>query len=307
MAKLRDRVQNALDETRMLVLGAEVLLGFQYRSAFESGFEQIPPLSRYMSMAALASLLAVVVLLVSPGAYHQIVEEGHDSRRLHDFTTTMMDVALLPFAASLAISIFVMTERLTGRSIGMAFGIASLVVALFFWYGLEAIEKRNRAADDRGKYKVPDKDDGTPTRLKDKIKQVLTEARVVIPGAQALLGFQLTIILMEGFDKVPMSSKYVHMASLAFIALSIVLLMTLAAYHRIVENGQDSERFHAFAARILLAAMAPLAIGIAGDVFVVFRKITASLPFALICSTVTLLCFIGFWFLLPAYVKRSHS
>jgi len=29
------------------------------------------------------------------------------------------------------------------------------------------------------------------TKLKDKIKLVLTEARVVLPGAQALLGFQL--------------------------------------------------------------------------------------------------------------------
>jgi len=40
MAKLKDRVQNALDEARMLVLGTELLIGFHYRSAFESGFDQ---------------------------------------------------------------------------------------------------------------------------------------------------------------------------------------------------------------------------------------------------------------------------
>ena len=42
MAKIKDKVENALDEARMLVLGAQVLVGFQLRSVFEKGFESLP-------------------------------------------------------------------------------------------------------------------------------------------------------------------------------------------------------------------------------------------------------------------------
>jgi hypothetical protein len=39
--------------------------------------------------------------------------------------------------------------------------------------------------------------------IKDKIQQVLTEIRVALPGAQALLGFQFTSLFMEAFQKLP--------------------------------------------------------------------------------------------------------
>ena len=53
-----------------------------------------------------------------------------------------------------------------------------------------------------------------------------------------------------------------------------------AAYHRIVERGDDSEEFHNFAGRILLLAMFFLGLGLAGDFFVVVQKISGSLQLA---------------------------
>ena len=44
-------------------------------------------------------------------------------------------------------------------------------------------------------------DPGKPTPLADKVDQLLTEARVIIPGAQALLGFQLSMTLMQSFQQ----------------------------------------------------------------------------------------------------------
>ncbi len=57
MSKLKDRIQSALDEGRMLVLGSQVLLGFQYRSIFETGFEKLPLLSRYLKVGSLGLML----------------------------------------------------------------------------------------------------------------------------------------------------------------------------------------------------------------------------------------------------------
>jgi hypothetical protein len=44
---------------------------------------------------------------------------------------------------------------------------------------------------------------------------MLTEARVIIPGAQALFGFQLVAMLTTGFERLPEHAKLVHAAALA--------------------------------------------------------------------------------------------
>ena len=53
---------------------------------------------------------------------------------------------------------------------------------------------------------------------------MLTEARVLLPGAQALLGFQLAVILNDTFSQLPQSSKLTNVASLCCISLAIILL-----------------------------------------------------------------------------------
>jgi hypothetical protein len=145
------------------------------------------------------------------------------------------------------------------------------------------------------------------TPLKDRVEQVLTEARVVLPGVQALLGFQLATILMDGFDKLPQSSKYIHLISLIVMGLCVILLMTPAAYHRIVERGEDTERFHRFASVVLLVTMIPLPLGICGDLFVVLRKVTGSISLSIGIALVALAFFYGFWFGYPGYRRAQIS
>jgi hypothetical protein len=53
------------------------------------------------------------------------------------------------------------------------------------------------------------------TPLHAKMEEMLTEARVVLPGAQALFGFQLVIVLTQSFEQLPSVSKITHAASLS--------------------------------------------------------------------------------------------
>src|SRR5205085_946674 len=112
--------------------------------------------------------------------------------------------------------------------------------------------------------------------LADRVRQVLTEGRMTLPGAQALLGFGMIAVLMEAFRELPLILKVVHLIGLCCIASVIVLLMTPGAYHRIAEEGENSERFHRIATRFLLAAMALLALGLSAGIWVVFEIITGS-------------------------------
>jgi len=50
MAKLSQKVKIALDETRMLILGAQVPVGFQFRAAFEDAFGTLPAESRTLAI-----------------------------------------------------------------------------------------------------------------------------------------------------------------------------------------------------------------------------------------------------------------
>jgi MFS family permease len=309
VAELKDKIQNALDEGRMLVLGSQVLLGFEYRSVFEPGFEKLPLTSQYLKVSALVLMLIALGLLLAPGAYHRIVEEGEDTRALHRFTTRVMNYALLPFAVALGSDVYVSFERTMGRTVSIGIALGASLAALFFWYGLEFKRKREREPQIKEEQEMSkEKESGEGgAKIKDKIRHVLTECRVVLPGAQALLGFQFVTTLMEAFEKLPSSSKYVHLASLLLVAVSIVLLMTPAAYHRIVERGEETEHFHNFASRILVAAMVPLALGVSGDLFVIVRKVTESATSAAASAAVSLLFFYGLWFGFTLYRRNREQ
>ena len=67
------------------------------------------------------------------------------------------------------------------------------------WYLVPAVARRRG-----GDHKTPDQPDATP--ITDKVQQVLTETRMVLPGAQALLGFGTIAVLMDAFKNLPSSA-----------------------------------------------------------------------------------------------------
>jgi Family of unknown function (DUF6328) len=142
-------------------------------------------------------------------------------------------------------------------------------------------------------------------QLEEEIRHALTEIRMVLPGAQALLGFQFITLLLDEFEKLPQSMKTLHLVSLSLIALAVVFLMTPAAYHRIVEKGENTEHFHHFCSRMLLAALVPLGLGFTGDFYVVVWKVSTSDAVSGICTALLLVFIFGAWFGLPVYRKWS--
>lgn len=149
---------------------------------------------------------------------------------------------------------------------------------------------------------------GENVPLKDKIKQALTETRVVLPGAQALLGFACVTTMMDGFAELPFAIKVVHLVSLASVAGATILLMTPAAIHRISQHGEASESFFKLASGIVITALVPLGLSLAGDLFVVAYKVTSSLESAAALGLAVLMMLGVMWFLGPLLLssRREH-
>ncbi|MCU1308315.1 MAG: putative rane protein [Acidobacteriaceae bacterium] len=292
MSTLKDKLENALNESRILILGAQVLIGFGFRTIFERGFSKLSLTLQEMKLVSLGMMILALGLLVSPVAYHRIVEREQPAPDLHNFTQRVITFALLPFAFAMGWDSYVASAKVLSPSYSWIFGLLVAAVALYFWYGLEYHTRRHKK--DLSEQSEGGKQESM--ELKDKIKEVLIEARMVLPGAQALLGFQFIVVLTDAFDELPQSLKILHLSSLFSVALCTVLLIAPAAYHRIVCRGEDSEDLLQFASLIILAAMVPLAAGLATDFLIVTWMVTKSMPVALAASAAMLVLLLGFWF-----------
>ncbi|MDP9147976.1 MAG: DUF6328 family protein, partial [Acidobacteriota bacterium] len=297
MTELKDKIQNGLDESRMLILGAQILVGFAFRSVFEAAFPSLTKIAQNLNLIALTLLLLTLCLLIWPAAFHQIVERGRDTIGLHRFTTRAMEVALALFALGLGVGTYIPAEEIAGRSVGTIFAIGMMGVALLFWYGPFLLKALRKTATKKGTpVNSIESEPVSSTSVHDKIRHVLTEARVVLPGNQALMGFQFTVILQQGFRDLPPSLKIVHLASLSLIAISTILLLTPAPYHRIVEEGEETEGFYSVANKLVLSALPPMAAGICCDFFLVVYKTTTRWNASLAAAIAMFLLFCALWF-----------
>jgi hypothetical protein len=304
MADLQRKTKLTLDEVRMLILGSHILLGFQFNAAFHPGFDKLPAPARIVDAVALLLMLVAIALLILPSVRHRVVEEGRDSGAFLAFASRAAGLALLPFAVTLGLDLYLLGQAIYGGRVGIVVGAVTGVLALASWYGVELL-RRWQLGRTEG-YDMTEKQ-SKPTPLGTKIEQMLTEARVVLPGAQALFGFQLVAVLSEAFEKLPAASKLVHALSTGWIALAVMLLMAPAAIHRIVWRGEESETFHRTGSVLVTVATLPLALGLAGDVYVVVAKIAESAAIGAATAVAVLAALIGLWHLYPYYLRREHA
>jgi len=291
---IEDKLKTALDESRLLILGAQVLFGFQFEAVFQELFSGIPSASRYVHCAGLVLLLISVGLLIAPSLFHQIIFAGESRPGAVRIASALAAASLLPLTLGLGAATFVTFEQLFNRSIGIAAGASFTAIALGLLYGLGFAFRQER--------KESMAQEHTSTPLKSRIEQMLTEARVIIPGAQALLGFQLIAVLTTAFTELPPVFKYVHVVGLSAVALSVTLLMTPAALHRIGFHGEDNPRFFQIGSLLVVAGSIPLAVGIASDVAVVFFKAVESASIAMASGVASLAVLLGLWLGYPLLV-----
>jgi Family of unknown function (DUF6328) len=178
---LQRKLKIALDETRLLILGAQVLFGFQFNGTFQEAFGDLQLPLRLIACAGLVMIMITIGLLIAPSMQHRIVERGEDSDRILSATTTLAGLALFPLAMALGLDVFMAIERTFGAGAGVGVGASFFILAISFWYVLEIVIRENKPMRERYYGK------GTP--LSAKVEQMLTEARVSSLARRRFLRF----------------------------------------------------------------------------------------------------------------------
>jgi Na+/melibiose symporter-like transporter len=146
---------------------------------------------------------------------------------------------------------------------------------------------------------------GSVEEERERYDELLAELRTVIPGAQVLLAFLLTVPFAARFADVDALGKIVFVVALMAIAIAVMLFFAPTAYHRLADRHDRRGRLR-YGVRVAVAGMALTGLSIACVVFVVVRFLFDSgvLAIALAGATATLAA--AMWFVVPI-LRRSEE
>jgi hypothetical protein len=298
---MQRKLKTALDETRMLMMGSQILFGFQLEAVFHDNFAALDAGRKALTALGILLMAATIGVLIAPSCRHRLLEDGEASPTMLRMTTRAAIIALLLFATSLGCDLVVVLGADFGNATSIAAGLIMVALAAGVWFALALVlrSKRNK--------EVPMDVHREKLSIATKIEQMMTEARVILPGAQALLGFQLIVMLTEPFTKLPDETKLVHVAALLCVALAIILLMAPAAIHRLSFDGEDTPRMLRFGSGLVTAALLPLSLGIAGDIYVAVGHGLDNAAVGIATAIAVLILLISIWYLWPLLVRARNA
>jgi hypothetical protein len=136
--------------------------------------------------------------------------------------------------------------------------------------------------------------------LSEAVTHLLEECRTVLPGIQAIFGFQLIVVFNPTFqEKLSAVERGLHLTAIGLIVIAIAMVMAPAAYHRQKDPRSVSEDFIVIATRLLLYSMFPLMIALGLEFFLVTRVITNHLLLSILLTLLSITIFSTLWFILP--------
>lgn len=149
-----------------------------------------------------------------------------------------------------------------------------------------------------------DKDQIAVNALHDEMRDIIEEARVILPGIQALFGFQTIVVFNQRFMQLPEYARNLHLVGLGLVIAAVALVMTPAVYYRYVGRDYLTEHVKRLSSAMIRAALFPLAWGISLDLYAVVLAATARPAWSLASAVAALVLLLGMWFAFPLRARR---
>jgi hypothetical protein len=136
MPTVEARLKDLLDETRLAMLGTQLLMGLQYNAAFLPRFGSLPAAFRWLDGIALLLILTTAALLLATPSYHQIAEGGHATGRVLVRASGNLKGAFLPLSLALGMDVALGSVSTAGSWVAALAGTVFVFGALYLWYAL---------------------------------------------------------------------------------------------------------------------------------------------------------------------------
>ena len=130
------------------------------------------------------------------------------------------------------------------------------------------------------------------------------EVRMVLPGIQTILGFQLIAVFNERFQELRPLDQGLHFCALLCSAFAVMLVLIPAAYHRQVEPYTISKFYCQLGNRVLTYSLFPMAVGTSMDLYVIADMVFDNTFAATSFGLTSFLLFMTAWYLFPQ--RRKH-
>lgn len=142
-------------------------------------------------------------------------------------------------------------------------------------------------------------DQASQEKKNDKeMRHIIEEARVILPGLQAVFGFQTIAVFNERFKDLETYAQTCHLAGLGLMVIAMAMLMTPAIYYR-AQHGHATSLMVKVSRRMIRGALMPLACGMSLDMLTVISLATNKLAPSIAASVLTFLLLLSLWYLLP--------
>lgn len=153
-----------------------------------------------------------------------------------------------------------------------------------------------------------ERDDDTQSDERDDgdFSDMLSEMRILLPGAQMLSAFLIILPFNGGFAKIVHMEKLLFLATFFFSLTSLVLLSAPAIQHRLLRPLKDRARFKRIATRQIVAGAFALAIALVLGTDLVISEVFGA-TIGLIVAALMALLILAAWWLMPVYLRRRVS
>jgi hypothetical protein len=143
-------------------------------------------------------------------------------------------------------------------------------------------------------------------RVDRELLELLNELRVVLPGAQVLFAFLLTLPFTPVFAHIDPALKAVYFAAFLCVAAGTALLMAPGTNHRLRFREYDKEQMLFSFNRLAIAGSVFLAVAIALSVFVV-ADLVVKTAWAAVAAAGSAAWFVWFWYVVPLWHHRQKQ
>ena len=141
--ELRDRYYGLLQELRVILPGAQVLVAFLLTTPFTAGFGRLDDQGRMLfGVATVAGLLSVITLL-TPTVFHRVANRRYRSARLV-WAVRLTSVGVVLLGTALMTALYCVSRFIYSDLVSIAITVAMITTMIVLWGILPRTAKPNR-------------------------------------------------------------------------------------------------------------------------------------------------------------------